>query len=64
MSLDKTQPNPEQPLDVHKRGSMIDLSAVRAKLQQDGPQVWRSLDEAANTQEFQQYLHQPRSACQ
>ena len=57
MSLDKTQPNPEQPLDVHKRGSMIDLSAVRAKLQQDGPQVWRSLDEAANTQEFQQYLH-------
>lgn len=57
MSLDKTQPNPEQPLDVQKRGSMIDLSAVRAKLQQDGPQVWRSLDEAAATPEFQQYLH-------
>ena len=43
-------------MDTQKRGSMIDLAAVRAKLPQGGPQVWRSLDEAAGTPEFQQYL--------
>jgi hypothetical protein len=40
-----TQPNADQPLDVQKRGSMIDLQAVRAKLAaRQGPQVWRSLE--------------------
>ena len=38
-------------------GHAIDVAAVRAKLQQAGPQVWRSLDEAAGTPEFQEYLH-------
>src|SRR5262245_131463 len=52
-----TQPNPDQPLDTQKRGA-IDLQAVRAKLAaQQGPQVWRSLEEAADTPEFQGYLH-------
>ncbi|HEX8028583.1 MAG TPA: TAT-variant-translocated molybdopterin oxidoreductase, partial [Vicinamibacterales bacterium] len=58
MSLDTTQPNSDQPLDTQKRGSTIDLKAVRAKLQQQGaPQVWRSLDEVAETTEFKDYLH-------
>jgi molybdopterin-containing oxidoreductase family iron-sulfur binding subunit len=36
----------------------VDLAAVRAKLaSQQGPQVWRSLDEVAGTPEFQDYLH-------
>src|SRR5918994_4367201 len=35
----------------------IDLQAVRARLQQGGPQLWRSLDEVARTPEFQDYLH-------
>ena len=53
-----TQSNPDQPLDTQKRGSMIDLQAVRAKLAStQGGQVWRSLDEAADTPEFQSYLH-------
>jgi MoCo/4Fe-4S cofactor protein with predicted Tat translocation signal len=39
------------------KSASIDLTAVRAKLQQDGPDVWRSLDQAAETPEFQQYLH-------
>jgi MoCo/4Fe-4S cofactor protein with predicted Tat translocation signal len=52
-----TLPNPDQALDTQKRGS-IDLQAVRARLAKEGaPQVWRSLDEVAETPEFQQYLH-------
>ena len=44
--------------DTQKRGSAIDLQAVRDKMQQPGgAQVWRSLDEAAGTSEFQDYLH-------
>jgi MoCo/4Fe-4S cofactor protein with predicted Tat translocation signal len=39
------------------KATPIDLQAVRAKLQQGGPQVWRSLDEVAATPEFEQYLH-------
>ena len=35
----------------------IDLGAVRSKLQQNGPQVWRSLDEVSGTPEFKEYLH-------
>jgi MoCo/4Fe-4S cofactor protein with predicted Tat translocation signal len=44
--------------------SKVDLGRVRAKLEQDRPQVWRSLDEAAGTPEFQEYLHRefPTSA--
>jgi len=37
--------------------SKIDLAGVRARLQQDRPQIWRSLDQAADTAEFQDYLH-------
>src|SRR5829696_2668239 len=58
MSLDKTPM--ESAEDVTKRGapSSIDLAAVRAKLQKPGaPEVWRSLDEVAGTDEFQNYLH-------
>src|SRR6476659_6268525 len=55
MSLEKTQDNNE-PMDTQKRGS-IDINAVRAKLRDDGPQVWRSLGEATGTAEFQEYLH-------
>ncbi len=44
--------------DHRTKSTPIDLQAVRAKLQQDGgPQVWRSLDEVAETPEFQDYLH-------
>jgi len=43
-------------MDTQKRGS-IDLAAVRAKLQQGGPGVWRSLDEVAETPGFEEYLH-------
>jgi molybdopterin-containing oxidoreductase family iron-sulfur binding subunit len=39
------------------KATPIDLQAVRAKLQQGGPQVWRSLDEVADTPEFKDYLH-------
>ena len=57
MSLDKTQPTPDPAaMDTRKRGN-IDLRAVRARLQQkDAPQLWRSLDEVAETPEFQDYL--------
>jgi molybdopterin-containing oxidoreductase family iron-sulfur binding subunit len=47
MSVDTTQ----------KRGTTIDLQAVRARLHAGGPQVWRSLDEVAETPEFKDYLH-------
>jgi MoCo/4Fe-4S cofactor protein with predicted Tat translocation signal len=58
MSLDTTQPNPDQPLDTQKRGSTIDLKAVRARLQSGtAPHVWRSLEEVAETPEFHDYLH-------
>src|SRR5688572_27727626 len=65
MSLDTTQPtapaagNPEDGVvSTRKRGSAIDLKAVRARLQQqNAPQVWRSLEEMAATPEFQDYLH-------
>jgi MoCo/4Fe-4S cofactor protein with predicted Tat translocation signal len=40
------------------KSASIDLDAVRAKLQQQGgARVWKSLDEAAQTPEFQDYLH-------
>jgi MoCo/4Fe-4S cofactor protein with predicted Tat translocation signal len=39
------------------KAASIDLEGVRARLQQNGPQVWRSLDQAAETPEFQDYLH-------
>ena len=39
------------------KAAPIDLQAVRAKLQQGGAQVWRSLDEVAETPEFKEYLH-------
>src|SRR5918993_498809 len=47
------------PIDMNHRtkSTPIDLQAVRAKLQQGGPQVWRSLEEVAETPEFQEYLH-------
>ena len=64
MSLDPTEPNPEQPLDVQKRGTLrlragqaIDLQRVREQLQQGGPPLWRSLEEVADTAEFRNYLH-------
>jgi MoCo/4Fe-4S cofactor protein with predicted Tat translocation signal len=45
-------------MDTQKRGSTIDLQAVRARLEKKGAaQVWRSLDEVAGTPEFQEYLH-------
>ncbi|MGH9219353.1 MAG: TAT-variant-translocated molybdopterin oxidoreductase, partial [Vicinamibacterales bacterium] len=44
--------------DTHRsKAAPIDLRAVRARLQHRGPQVWRSLDEVAETPEFQDYLH-------
>ena len=51
MSVDTSQP------DAARRGSTIDLAGVRTKLQQNGPQVWRSLDEVSDTPEFKEYLH-------
>src|SRR5436190_3467455 len=61
MSLEQT-PNQPEPLDIEKRGSSstIDLKGVRARLQQQqqgSAQVWRSLDEVAETPEFKDYLH-------
>src|SRR6185436_14836825 len=45
-------------LRAHRsKAPSIDLKAVRSKLQQDGPQVWRSLDEVSETAEFKDYLH-------
>ena len=57
MSLDTTQRAPDPAaMDSQKRG--IDLKAVRARLQRnDAPHAWRSLDELAETPEFQDYLH-------
>ena len=47
---------PEGP--AHRtKGASIDLGAVRTKLQQNGPDVWRSLDEVSGTHEFKEYLH-------
>ena len=44
--------------DTHRsKAAPIDLRAVRARLQHGGPQVWRSLDEVAETPEFQDYVH-------
>jgi molybdopterin-containing oxidoreductase family iron-sulfur binding subunit len=40
-----------------KSRATIDLSAVRATLRQGGPQLWRSLDEAAESPASQDYLH-------
>lgn len=51
MSVDKSQP------DTARRGSTIDLAGVRSRLQQQGPEVWRSLDEVSATSEFKEYLH-------
>ena len=39
------------------RSGQVDLAAVRAKLQQGGTGVWRSLDEVSETPEFKEYLH-------
>ncbi len=39
------------------KAAPIDLQAVRAKLQRGGPHVWRSLEEVADTPQFQEYLH-------
>jgi MoCo/4Fe-4S cofactor protein with predicted Tat translocation signal len=52
-SADSTDQTPAH----RSKAASVDLAAVRAKLQQDGPDVWRSLDHAADTPEFQQYLH-------
>ncbi|MGH7785928.1 MAG: TAT-variant-translocated molybdopterin oxidoreductase [Candidatus Binatia bacterium] len=41
-----------------KPRSVLDLPALRARLaDQSGPQYWRSLEELADSEEFQQYLH-------
>ena len=44
---------------AHRSTSVpIDIQAVRARLeQQGGPQVWRSLESVAETDEFKEYLH-------
>ncbi len=44
---------------AHRSTSVpIDIQAVRARLeQQGGPQVWRSLESVAETDEFKNYLH-------
>jgi molybdopterin-containing oxidoreductase family iron-sulfur binding subunit len=43
----------------------LDLAAIRKKLENEqGPQFWRSLDQLADTEEFQEFLHKefPRQA--
>ena len=58
MSLDKIHMQSAEDLTKRGSSSTIDLKAVRAKLQQPGaPEVWRSLDEVAGTDEFKDYLH-------
>ena len=39
------------------RSGQVDLAAVRARLQQGGAGIWRSLDEVSDTPEFKEYLH-------
>src|SRR5690625_5499198 len=45
--------------------SELDINAIRERLKgQNGKQYWRSLDELAETEEFQSFLHEefPRQA--
>ena len=57
LDTDSTPMNTDQgPAHRSKRAS-IDLDAVRAKVAQKQGQVWRSLDEVAETPEFHNYLH-------
>jgi molybdopterin-containing oxidoreductase family iron-sulfur binding subunit len=48
----------EEPKAHRSMSAPIDIQAVRARLeQQGGPQVWRSLESVAETDEFKNYLH-------
>ncbi len=53
LHADETDPK------AHRSRSVpIDIQAVRARLeQQDGPQVWKSLEAVAETAEFKDYIH-------
>src|SRR5690606_31536760 len=47
------------------KSAQIDISSIRERLAgAEGPAYWRSLDEIADTQEFQEFLHKefPRQA--
>ena len=39
------------------RSGQVDIAAIRTKLRHGGPEVWRSLEEVAETPEFTEYLH-------
>ena len=42
----------------HQPATPPDLAALRARLQTaQGPEYWRSLEELAGSQEFQEFLH-------
>ena len=50
---------------VQPQAARLDLAEVREKLsRQRGPEVWRSLEELAETPEFEEFLHRefPRQA--
>jgi len=50
---------------AHPQKAPLDLAAIRARLSENrGPQYWRSLEELANTDEFQELLQRefPRHA--
>lgn len=50
---------------AHPQKTPLDLAAIRNRLSENrGPQYWRSLEELANTDEFQELLHKefPRHA--
>lgn len=53
------EPNDGNAMEVTPNEHLpIDLEEIRARLrQQDGRQRWRSLDELANTERFQEFLH-------
>lgn len=58
LNTDSTQmTNIDQGPAHRSKSAPIDLGAVRSKLQQSAPQVWRSLDEVSQTPEFNEYLH-------
>ena len=43
---------------VHQHPSLGDLATIRGRLQTaQGPEYWRSLEELAGSQEFQEFLH-------
>src|SRR5687767_9248078 len=46
-------------MTIHSRKTIpLDLAAIRTRLQAaHGQQYWRSLEEVANTAEFQEFLH-------